>query len=144
MKSHFDHTRAKTDRARELRRNATRPEQKLWLHLRGAQMEGFSFRRQHPIGPYVLDFYCPALKLAIELDGDQHGSDTNLACDAARSRFLQTKGIRVIRFSNHLLKEDCPFVIESIMRELTPTRPASLGDLPLSGGVIPQSSSRYS
>jgi very-short-patch-repair endonuclease len=119
----FDHTYAQTARARALRRNATRPEQRLWLHLRSAQIGGFSFRRQHPVGPYVLDFYCPALKLAIELDGDQHGSDGGLARDAARSRFLQTKGIRVIRFPNHLLKEDLPYVLEAIAREVVNSSP---------------------
>ncbi|MGA7711910.1 MAG: endonuclease domain-containing protein [Rhizomicrobium sp.] len=134
----FDRTKVKTIRARRLRHEATRPEQKLWFHLRGAQIGGFSFRRQHPVGPYVLDFYCSAAKLAIELDGDQHGTKEALAYDAARTRFLSSKRIRVIRFANYELKDNLDGVIEGISRALasTPTRPATPGDLPLSGEVI--------
>jgi len=130
-----------------LRHDATRPEQKLWFHLRGAQMGGFSFRRQHPVGPYILDFYCVAAKLAIELDGDQHGSARGHVHDAVRTQFLDRKGIRVLRFWNHELKENSDSVMEGISRALlqTPSRPASAcalratadkspGDLPLSGG----------
>jgi very-short-patch-repair endonuclease len=99
-------------------------------------MGGFAFRRQHPIGPYVLDFYCPAARLAVELDGDQHGTKEGLAHDAARTRFLRNKGIRVLRFPNFLLKEDRELVLETIRRALptTPSRTASPCDLPLSGG----------
>jgi very-short-patch-repair endonuclease len=131
----FDHSRAKTARARALRRDATRPEQKLWFHLRGAQMAGFSFRRQHAVGPYILDFYCPAAKLAIELDGDQHGTNAALAYDGARTRFLATRGIRVVRFTNNELAENVDGVREGIYRALkvTPTRRAAHADLPLSG-----------
>jgi very-short-patch-repair endonuclease len=99
-------------------------------------MGGFAFRRQHPIGPYILDFYCPAAKLAIELDGDQHGSELGLAHDAARSHFLGLRGIHVLRFFNHELKENLDGVLEGIVRALplTPSRSALPSDLPLSGG----------
>ncbi len=130
----FDRTKTKTARARKLRRDATRPEQKLWFRLRGTQMAGASFRRQHPVGPYVLDFYCPSAKLVVELDGDQHGTDKGLAHDAARTRFLNRKGIRVLRFANNDIKENLDGVCEGIYRALTPTRRASRADLPLSGG----------
>jgi very-short-patch-repair endonuclease len=134
----FDLTRTKTLRARELRREATRAEMKLWFHLRGAQMDGFSFRRQHPVGPYVLDFFCPSAMLAVELDGDQHGSARGLAQDAARTRFLHSKGILVIRFANHELTENLDGVREGIFRALqqTPTWSATRSALPLSGGGI--------
>ena len=127
----FNRTRAKTLRARMLRRDTTMVEQKLWLALRGAQM-GMSFRRQHPVGPYILD--CVRAKLAVELDGAQHAD--RKAYDEARTRFLQTKGIRVLRFWNNELVENYDGVVEIIRRdvELTPTRPAAPGDLPLSGG----------
>ena len=72
-------------------------EQRLWHALRGAQL-GASFRRQHPIGPYVLDFYCASAGLAVELDGDEHASRTSQ--DAMRTKFLNRRGIRVIRFGN--------------------------------------------
>ena len=130
----FSRTRAKTSRARELRCTAPKPEQRLWFHLRGSQMHGFAFRRQHPVGPYILDFYCPAAKLAVELDGEQHATATARAHDAARTRFLESQSIRVLRFWNHELKESFDGVLEAIDRALTPTRAASPRDLPLSGG----------
>ena len=117
----FNRTPLKTERARQLRVNATIFERKLWAHLRGAQMNGFAFRRQHPIGPYVLDFYCAAAKLAIELDGDQHGTQAGLAYDAARTRFLKQNGIRIIRFGNHELSENLNGVRDEIYRALHPT-----------------------
>lgn len=130
----FDRTRLKTARARRLRRDATNPEQKLWFHLRGAQMNGMSFRRQHPVGPYILDFYCAAAKLAVELDGDQHGTVEGRAHDMTRAQFLLGKGIRVLRFPNHELRENLDGVLKTIYRTLTPTRHAARADLPLSGG----------
>jgi very-short-patch-repair endonuclease len=124
--SRFNRTPSKTKRARELRVNTTLPERRLWARLRGAQMEGLSFRRQHPVGPYILDFYCPTAKVAIELDGDQHGTDAALAYDAARTRFINGKGIRVIRFSNYDLMKNFDAVLEAIYRAVkeTPTRSA--------------------
>ncbi|HMI96371.1 MAG TPA: endonuclease domain-containing protein [Micropepsaceae bacterium] len=121
--THFNRTPLKTNRARQLRADATVFERKLWAHLRGAQMNGFAFRRQHPVGPYVLDFYCAAAKLAVELDGDQHGTDAGLAYDAARTRFLKQKHIRVIRFGNHELNENLVGVRDEICRalQLNPT-----------------------
>jgi very-short-patch-repair endonuclease len=121
--THFNRTPLKTNRARQLRADATVFERKLWAHLRGAQMNGFAFRRQHPVGPYVLHFYCAAAKLAVELDGDQHGTDAGLAYDAARTRFLKQKHIRVIRFGNHELNENLVGVRDEICRalQLNPT-----------------------
>jgi len=79
-------------------------------------------------------FYCAAAKLAVELDGDQHGTEQGIAHDMARTRFLAAKGIRVMRFGNHEVKEDINVVVEGIFRALTPTRSATRIDLPLSGG----------
>jgi very-short-patch-repair endonuclease len=132
----FNRTRLKTARARELRRNGTKPEARLWSTLRGAPL-GVSFRRQHPVGPYVLDFYSPALKLAIELDGDQHLE--RQVFDARRTRYLNAKGILVIRFWNVEVNENFDGVCEriaEIIGTMTPTRNATRSDLPLSGGGI--------
>jgi very-short-patch-repair endonuclease len=131
--THFNRTPLKTERARQLRADATIFERKLWAHLRGAQVNGFAFRRQHPVGSYVLDFYCAAAKLAIELDGDQHGTPAGLAYDAARTRFLKQKRIRVMRFGNHELIENLDGVRDEICRALlqTPTLPS-----PFQGEVI--------
>jgi very-short-patch-repair endonuclease len=130
----FTRTKLLTARARELRRNSTKPEVKLWNVLRGDPL-GVSFRRQHPIGPYVLDFYCPALKLAVELDGSQHFDRQDH--DRRRTFYLNTKGIHVIRFWNVEINENFDGVCERIARaiaKLTPTQNAARSDLPLSGG----------
>jgi very-short-patch-repair endonuclease len=132
----FNRTRLKTGRARELRRSGTGPEAKLWQVLRGRPL-GHSFRRQHPVGPYILDFYCPALKLAIELDGDQHLE--HQSHDIRRTHYLDGKGIRVIRFWNIEVNENFDGVCEriaEIIGKMTPTRNATRSDLPLSGGGI--------
>jgi len=102
-------------------------------------MYGFSFRRQHPVGPYVLDFYCPEAKLAIELDGEQHGTESNRRHDAGRTIYLGKNGIRVLRFWNAEVYENSDGVLDAIARALTPTRPATPVDLPLAGGGNPTS-----
>jgi very-short-patch-repair endonuclease len=134
--SRFDRTRFKTARARELRRNGTKPEARLWSVLRGTPL-GVSFRRQHPVGPYILDFYSPALKLAIEVDGSQHFDKQEY--DRRRTRYLNAKGIRVLRFWNNEVSENFDGVCERIaeaIKPVTPTRNAARSDLPLSGGGI--------
>ena len=114
-------------------------ERKLWARLRNAQMAGASFRRQHPVGPFVLDFYCPSAKLGVELDGGQHAE--RIGYDAVRTRFLEAKGIRILRFWNHDVVGNMDGVLESVWREVTqrrgtqtPTRGAARPDLPLAGG----------
>jgi very-short-patch-repair endonuclease len=75
-------------------------EQRLWTHLRGRKLEGWKFRRQHPIGEYIVDFYCPAARLVVELDGYSHGFDKQIAYDAARQRWLEFQGYTVLRFGS--------------------------------------------
>jgi very-short-patch-repair endonuclease len=130
----FTRTREATARARRLRMDSTVIEQRLWSKLRGAQMDGASFHRQHPIGRFVVDFYCAPLKLAIELDGDSHAGREDY--DAARTRYLEAKEIRVVRFWNNEVIENLEGVCEALLgevtvrrREVTPTP-----TLPLSGG----------
>ncbi len=84
--------------ARNLRRKMTEAELKLWNALRDRQLAGHKFRRQHPIGPYVADFYCEAKRLIVEVDGGQH--TTNKQADAERTEWLKTRSYRVIRFWN--------------------------------------------
>jgi very-short-patch-repair endonuclease len=126
-----------TKRARTLRHDLTRAERRLWYALRRDQLNGFSFRRQHPVGSFVLDFYCSAARLAIELDGGQHNEETR-RYDEQRSHWLAAKGIRVVRFwNNEVLSnlEGVLVVIASVLAtHATPTRTASPSDLPLSGG----------
>jgi very-short-patch-repair endonuclease len=100
-------------RARELRRQLTPAEQTLWRSLRGRQIENFQFRHQHPIGPFIVDFYCAAAKLVVEVDGDTHG--TRQEYDAARTRWLeQQHGLRVVRFTNQDIQKRLDAVLESI------------------------------
>ncbi len=138
--SRFSRTVAKTARARRLRRAMTDAEAKLWSHLRGGQMRGLSFRRQHPKGDYVLDFYCAEVRLAVEVDGGQHGLPATAAHDRGRTNWLVQNRITVLRFWNHDVLTNVAGVIEEIDRTVaglvpaTPTRPAAPTDLPLSGG----------
>src|SRR5262249_15336252 len=114
----------------------------LWYRLRNAQVDGASFRRQHPAGNYVLDFYCPALRLAIELDGGQHATATGR--DRERDEWLEERGVAVLRVWNSGVTANLSGVLEVIAtkvsalksRELTPTR-RWRADLPLSGGGAP-------
>ena len=84
--------------ARQLRRDQTLAETQLWLALRSHQLENIHFRRQHPIGNFIVDFCAPQAKLIIELDGSQHLEQQEY--DAERTEFLQSKGYRVLRFWN--------------------------------------------
>ena len=86
-------------KARQLRRDQTDAEQRLWARLRDRQLYGAKFRRQHPIGPFVADFCCAQRKLVVELDGGQHAEEA--ASDEKRSRFSEVQGYRVLRFWNH-------------------------------------------
>ena len=85
---------------KKLRNNSTSAEASLWNILKSSQIMGMKFRRQHSIGPYVLDFYCPEIKLAIELDGQSHMNHLAEEHDEKRSSFLSNAGIDIIRFEN--------------------------------------------
>jgi len=118
--------------ARKLRRNSTDVERKLWHRLRDKQVEGFRFRRQRPIGKYIVDFICLEAKLIVELDGGQHAEST--VNDAKRTVFLESLGYRVLRFWNHEVIENIERVLERMCEELpvaqSPTPPSAL---PLAG-----------
>ena len=87
--------------ARQLRRNQTGEEKELWRALRSHRFAGFKFRRQHPAGIYIVDFYCAAARLGLELDGFQHGLPEQMRQDAKRSAFLKERDIEELRFWNH-------------------------------------------
>jgi very-short-patch-repair endonuclease len=101
-------------RARELRGNSTDVERIVWAALRGHRMNGASFRRQTPIGPYIVDFVCHAANLVIELDGGQHFEPEHAARDARRDAFLANKGFRVLRFNNYDVMTNRQGVLETI------------------------------
>ncbi|HLT46621.1 MAG TPA: endonuclease domain-containing protein [Rubricoccaceae bacterium] len=99
---------------RDLRNHATRAEQALWRRLKGRALRGRKFRRQHGIGRYVVDFYCPSERLAVELDGAPHRDPLRAAYDAQRQRDLEALGIRVLRFENREVLERPDFVLTAI------------------------------
>jgi very-short-patch-repair endonuclease len=103
-------TKATVAKARALRRTMSRPEARLWQVLR-TRPDGLKFRRQHPVGPYVLDFYCPSAKLAIEVDGIAHEMGDSLGRDAARDNWLRERGFRLCRIpARHLYGDIEPAV----------------------------------
>ena len=83
-----------------MRKRPTRAETILWQFLRRKQMRGFRFRRQHPIGRYIVDFYCRQAQLAVEVDGSTHLSKEAAEYDKQRTQFLNELGLSVLRFSN--------------------------------------------
>jgi len=102
------------NRARLLRKKATDTERILWRHLRNRNFAGYKFRRQHPLDCYILDFYCPTAKLAIELDGGGHNYCVGQIHDRTRSEFLARKGIVVLRFWNHQVRQELDSVLQAI------------------------------
>ena len=97
-----------------LRREETPTERMLWKHLRGKQLDGYRFRQQHGFGPYILDFYCPSIRLGIELDGSVHDTPEAQQKDVDRAEFLNQNHIHVIRFRNEEVEEDIGSVLDKI------------------------------
>ena len=108
-------------KAKRLRRDLTDAERKLWSILRSRQFEGVKFRRQQPIGPFIVDFVCQEQRLIIEADGGQH-ADSN--SDASRTRFLESKGYRTLRFWNNDILQNLEGVAETILSALATPHPA--------------------
>jgi very-short-patch-repair endonuclease len=102
-------------RAREMRHPQTPAEGKLWARLRNAQLGGYKFRRQHPIDRFIVDFYCAACRLVIEIDGDTHAEQVEY--DAARTEWLIERGYRVVRFQNDDVHRRLEAVLEAILAE---------------------------
>jgi len=100
-------------RARELRQRQTPAEQILWQYLRNAQLDGIKFRRQHPIGRFIVDFYCAQTRLVIEIDGDSHADQVEY--DQMRTNWLESQGYQVIRFTNCEVMEHPVDVMEDIL-----------------------------
>lgn len=118
-------------RARQLRRDMSDAERKLWFRLRRRQLDGHRFRRQVPIGSYIVDFACPAERLVVEVDGGQHNEEANEALDAQRTRSLQTMGYRVLRFWNSDVLTETDSVMETIFNVLSlPQNPGSTAPHP--------------
>ncbi len=108
--------------ARDLRKSQTEAESLIWSLVRDRRLANYKFRRQHPVEPYVLDFYCHDKRLAIELDGGQHNTEQKRKTDETRIRFLSAQGIQVIRFWNDDVLQDTEAVLEAIWNVLHENR----------------------
>ena len=108
--------RSRTERSRELRSRQTKAKSLIWAVLRAKQLAGLKFRRQHPIGPYFVDFACVEQDVVVELDGGYH--DLQYEKDRQRQAFLESKGWLVIRFSNEEVLADVEAVAISIARQI--------------------------
>ena len=102
--------------AKEMRKNMTPPEMRLWNVLRRRGLNGLKFRRQHPIGPFILDFYCVTAKLAVEVDGSVHTLGDNPARDDGRDLWLERHGITVLRIEARYVRDKLVAVLTEIGR----------------------------
>lgn len=108
-------------KARELRNNSTKTEILLWKFLKGKQLLGYDFHRQKPIDEFIVDFFCPDLMLAIEIDGGTHIGKEKY--DAARQQKLENLGVRFLRFKDDDVFYNCDFVMKEIERWIVANKP---------------------
>ncbi len=117
IKKFFYNNKVLRSRRKELRSTQTEVEKLLWYRLRNRQVLNLKFFRQFSVGPYILDFYCPQIKLAIELDGGQHSEDLAILYDKDRTNYLTNFDIHVIRFWNNEIIKQIDSVLEAIIKE---------------------------
>ena len=117
MQQIFNNPKLK-DRRKQLRKNQTEAEGLLWRQLRNKQINDLKFYRQYSVGGYILDFYCPSKRLAVEVDGGQHNAPEYQAYDKERSLYLKQHGITVVRFWNNEVKDNLPGVVDQIKKFL--------------------------
>jgi very-short-patch-repair endonuclease len=111
----MDGSRVTKDRAKTLRRAMSLPEVLLWKAIKGRQVNRLHFRKQHPVGPYVLDFYCDAERLAIEVDGASHGAGDRLERDERRDAWLAAQGVVTLRLPAALVLRDVDDAVRTIL-----------------------------
>jgi len=104
--------------ARQLRKNMTEAENFLWQRIRRKQLKGRQFYRQRNIGNYIVDFYCPAAKVIVELDGGQHFTQEGIRGDQVRDRYLEGLGFTILRFSDREVFKNIEGVLERILEHL--------------------------
>jgi len=98
----------------------TTPERRIWNRLRSKQCHDYKFRRQHGIGPYIVDFFCPEKKVAIEIDGDTHCEEDQEVKDKIRDKYLTSLGVRTIRYTNREIMTNLNGVIEDLEMRILP------------------------
>jgi very-short-patch-repair endonuclease len=106
------------DRSQQLRNERTPAERFLWLKIRGRRLNGFWFYRQKPVGVYIADFYCPKAKLVIEVDGGQHSANEVKEYDKARSEYMKSIGLSILRFTNTEVLANIKSVLETIYNKM--------------------------
>lgn len=116
--------------ARDMRKNLTPPEARLWNALRRRALDGLKFRRQHPIGPFILDFYCVSARLAVEIDGAIHTLGDAPNRDDSRDLWLERHGVTVLRVEAWHVRDN----LEGVLREIG--RAAAMAEKPWSGGPL--------
>ena len=104
---------------KQLRNDPTPAEQLLWRYLKNDQLDGYRFRRQFGMGRYIVDFYCPKLRLAIEIDGGIHNSDSAKESDHLRQEYIESHYIRVLRFRNDEIQNHVLKVVQQIRWAMT-------------------------
>ena len=97
----------------------TDPERRLWSKLRARQLHGLKFRRQHGIGPYIVDFYCPEHSLVIEIDGDTHAEVNQIKKDAVRDQYLRSLGLHVVRYRNDDILKNLEGVLDDLEKRVS-------------------------
>ena len=110
----------KTILARNLRKNSTIQERRLWNLLKNRQFHNLKFKRQQPIGDYIVDFICKEAKIIIEIDGGQHNEPENIEYDKTRTEYLNNLGYKVIRFWNNEIYENIEDVVLRLKEEINP------------------------
>lgn len=115
-------------RARQLRQDQTASEALLWEQLRDRRLAGYKFRRQHPLGRFIVDFYCAEKRLIVELDGPVH--DQQHERDAVREAALRDQGYQLIRFTNAAINSDLAGVCQQIIETLKLPSPIAMGEGP--------------
>lgn len=114
-----------TKQARHLRQTMTASEVRLWQGLRGRRLDGFRFRRQHPLGRYIVDFACLSARLVVEVDGPSHQSPGQVLYDAQRTDWLVAQGWKVLRVDNNAVFQDFDRVLAEIQRALADAPPST-------------------
>lgn len=112
-------------RAKAMRRQMTPPEARLWQAVRAGRMNGLKWRRQHPVGPFILDFYCAVAALAVEVDGAVHDDPDQIARDRRRTAWLERQGLKVIRIASVDVRDDLDGVLDYVLRTVRERRAAS-------------------
>jgi len=112
------------EKRKRLRNNMPEAERVLWNHIRNKKLGGLRFRRQVGIGEYIVDFYCPQLRIVLELDGDSHFTKEAVVYDNERNAYMESLGLHVIRYTNDRIKYDLERVIEELKQIISEPEPS--------------------